>query len=80
MNKMEIDIAHRNFSGIKSLLMERCAVRHRLKDNLISVLEVVEFYSFWLRSLARVKIISSKKTSRSKFGDKNPMNTLHNTP
>ena len=50
MNKMEIDIAHRNFSGLeiikKSLLMEKCVVRHH----------------------------------QSKFADKNPMNTLHNTP
>ena len=34
MNKVEIDITHRNFNGHeidKKLLMERCAVHHRLK-------------------------------------------------
>ena len=66
MNKMEIDIPHRNFSGFKSLLMERCAVLHRLKDNLIYVLAVVEFYSFWLRSLARVEIIHIFKENFTK--------------
>ena len=46
------------------------------KDNLISVLAVVEFYRFLLHSLARVKIVSEKKTVGSKCRI-NPVNTLH---
>ena len=61
MNEIEIDIAHQNFSSFVINIEAYLWNGERKKDNLISVLAVVEFFSILLRSLPGIKFYLQRK-------------------